>query len=185
MDIEIVRSRRKTLSLEITPEGGLKVRAPYRVSDAQIRSFVSGHREWIGKHLQILKERTEREKQVQPLTEGELRELADQAKRVIPPRAEYFAGLLGVTFGRITIRNQKTCWGSCSARGNLNFNLMLMRVPEAVLDYVVVHELCHRKEMNHSPRFWSLVESVIPDYRERRQWLKDNGAVLMAMSHPR
>jgi predicted metal-dependent hydrolase len=84
-----------------------------------------------------------------------------------------------VSYGRITIRNQKTRWGSCSGKGNLNFNCLLMLAPPEVLDYVVVHELCHRREMNHSPRFWALVEQVLPDWRQRRQWLKTHGDALM------
>jgi predicted metal-dependent hydrolase len=74
---------------------------------------------------------------------------------------------------------QKSRWGSCSGQGNLNFNCLLMRAPDDVVDYVIVHELCHRKEMNHSDRFWTLVESVLPDYKEKRKWLKDHGSELM------
>ena len=82
-------------------------------------------------------------------------------------------------YGRITIRAQRTRWGSCSAQGNLNFNCLLMLTPDNVMEYVVVHELCHRKEMNHSARFWSEVEKILPDYRRSRQWLKDNGGGLI------
>ena len=82
---------------------------------------------------------------------------------------------MGVTYGRISIRSQKTRWGSCSAKGNLNYNWKLMLCPERVQDYVVVHELAHRKEMNHSPAFWAEVEKILPDYRERRKWLKTYG----------
>ena len=88
---------------------------------------------------------------------------------------------MGVTYGKITIRHQKTRWGSCSGTGNLNFNCLLMLVPEQVLDYVVVHELCHRKEMNHSPRFWKEVEAIFPEYREARKWLKDHGGSLICL----
>ena len=80
-----------------------------------------------------------------------------------------------VTYGRITIRDQKTRWGSCSSRGNLNFNWRLLLMPERVMDYVIVHELAHRREMNHSAAFWQIIETYLPDYRERRQWLKENG----------
>ena len=97
----------------------------------------------------------------------------------IPKRVEYFAPKIGVRYGRITIRNQKSRWGSCSSKGNLNFNCLLMLTPPEIIDYVVVHELCHRKEMNHSFQFWALVEKVLPDYRERRKWLDENGGVII------
>ena len=95
-------------------------------------------------------------------------------------KAALYAGIMQVTFGTITVRDQKTRWGSCSAKGNLNFNWRLILAPEPVLDYVVIHELAHRKEMNHSERFWNLVETVMPDYRNQRRWLKDHGDRLMA-----
>ena len=84
-------------------------------------------------------------------------------------------GLMGVSYGSITVREQKTRWGSCSAKGNLNFNWKLVLMPEEILDYVVVHELAHRLQMNHSTEFWDEVEKILPDYRKRRQWLKENG----------
>ena len=92
----------------------------------------------------------------------------------------YYAPQIGVDYGRITIRCQRTRWGSCSAKGNLNFNCLLMLAPPEVLDSVVVHELCHRREMNHSPRFYALVLRVFPDYHRWDRWLKDNGPALMA-----
>jgi predicted metal-dependent hydrolase len=116
---------------------------------------------------------------VEKLTMEEIRDLADRALRVIPERVAHFAPLVGVTYGRITIRNQRTRWGSCSSRGNLNFNCLLMLVPPKVLDYVVVHELCHRKEMNHSPRFWAEVERIIPDFKTYEKWLKTEGGRIM------
>lgn len=109
----------------------------------------------------------------------EIRRLADEAMRVLPERAAYYAPKVGVSYGRITIRNQRTRWGSCSGKGNLNFNCLLMLAPEQVQDYVVVHELCHRLEMNHSARFWSEVERVFPDYRIAKQWLKEHGEEIM------
>ena len=82
---------------------------------------------------------------------------------------------MGVSYGSITVRDQKTRWGSCSAKGNLNFNWKLVLMPEEILEYVVVHELAHRLQMNHSTEFWDEVEKILPDYRKRRQWLKENG----------
>ena len=98
---------------------------------------------------------------------------------MIPQSLALYAPLVGVDYGRVTLRMQKTRWGSCSPQGNLNFNILLMLAPAQVLDYVVVHELCHRLEMNHSPAFWAQVERVLPDYRQRRKWLKDFGGSLM------
>lgn len=112
-------------------------------------------------------------------TDIQLRELAQQAVAVIPGRVEFFAKQIGVDYGRITIRNQKTRWGSCSSKGNLNFNCLLMLAPQEVLDYVVVHELCHRKEMNHSKAFWQEVEKILPDYKKSVQWLKKEGIRLI------
>ena len=111
-------------------------------------------------------------------TEAELEALKKQTKALVERRTAYFAPLVGVDYGRISIRAQRTRWGSCSSKGNLNFNCLLMLAPDYVQDYVVVHELCHRKEMNHSPHFWALVESLVPDYKIHRQWLKENGEKL-------
>ncbi len=107
--------------------------------------------------------------------------LAEEALKIIPARVEYFAKVIGVTYGKITIRNQKTRWGSCSSKGNLNFNCLLMLAPPEVLDYVVVHELCHRKQMNHSKAFWLEVEKVLPDYKESRKWLKEDGSQMITL----
>ena len=114
------------------------------------------------------------------LTDEQLQVLARQARQTIPERVAHFAPLVGVTYGRITIRSQHTLWGSCSSKGNLNFNCLLMLTPPEVLDYVVVHELCHRKEMNHSARFWAEVEHVLPDYEIQRKWLRENGTALIS-----
>ena len=95
-------------------------------------------------------------------------------------RAAYYAPVVGVSYSRITVRSQRTKWGSCSSKGGLNFNCLLLLAPTEVLDYVVVHELCHRLEMNHSARFWAEVERVLPDYAAARKWLRQNGGSLLA-----
>lgn len=107
------------------------------------------------------------------------------AKKVIPEKVAYYARLMNVTYGRISIRKQKTRWGSCSNKGNLNFNCLLMMMPPEVLDYVIVHELSHRLEMNHSKRFWAQVEKVIPDYKTQKTWLKEHGIEIMIRMHGR
>ena len=115
----------------------------------------------------------------QPEDERAVREtlrrgFVDLALKTIPARLRYWAPRLGVTYGRVTLRDQKTRWGSCSAKHNLNFNWRLILAPPEVLDYVVIHELCHLVEFNHSPRFWKLVESQMPDYSYWKNWLKQH-----------
>ena len=172
---QIIRSARKTISLQITPEGNVIVRCPKRYPAREVEKFVKSKRPWLEKHLNSMAHRP----QLPPFSAEELRALADQALQIIPERAAHFAPVVGVTYGRITIRSQHTRWGSCSAKGNLNFNCLLMLCPPEVLDYVVVHELCHRKEMNHSDRFWAEVARVMPDFVQHRKWLKDNGGALI------
>ncbi|MBQ4303698.1 MAG: M48 family metallopeptidase [Lachnospiraceae bacterium] len=175
----IKRSARKSLSLEIMPDGSLLARAPQRMPEREIWAFIREKEDWIRVHRRQRLER-EADAAADPLSPDQIKELADVALRVLPERCRYFAGIMGVSYGRITIRNQKTRWGSCSSKGNLNFNCLLMLAPPEIRDYVVVHELAHRKEMNHSPRFWKEVEKVLPDYRQRLLWLKKNGPELIA-----
>lgn len=178
-NIEIIRSRRRTMAVEIKSCGQVIVRAPLRAGNLTIRKFLAEHEGWIDKHIQKQKEAASKMPE-NKLTEEEIRELADRALKVIPERVAYYAPLVGVTYGRITIRNQKTRWGSCSVRGNLNFNCLLMLTPPEVVDSVVVHELCHRLEMNHSKAFYDNVLRVFPDYRKWDKWLKNNGNAIMS-----
>ena len=176
-DYTVIRSRRKTIALQVDRDGQVTVRAPYRMSRAQIDAFVEKHRSWVEKKQ---KELTRLRENRRVITEQERAEGIAAAKRYIPQRVAYYVARMGVSYGRITIREQKTRWGSCSSKGNLNFNWKLMLMPEEVLDYVVVHELAHRKEMNHSSRFWAVVESELPDYRQLRLRLKECGRTLTA-----
>ena len=104
--------------------------------------------------------------------------LAEMALVRIRERLEVYAPRIGVSYGRVTVRNQRTRWGSCSAKGNLNFNWRLILAPEKCLEYVVIHELCHRREFNHSARFWDLVQRQMRDYQVWKDYLKKNGAGL-------
>lgn len=171
----LIRTSRKTISIVIKPDGAVEVRCPMRCSKREADAFVTSKEDWIKKHLDAISARS----QQQNLSGEELRNLADKAAAVLPEKAQYFAERMGVTYGRITIRSQRTRWGSCSAKGNLNFNCLLMLCPEEVQDYVVIHELCHRKELNHSAHFWAEVEKICPDYRNHRKWLKENGSSLI------
>ena len=169
---ELVRSRRRSMSLKVELDGTITVRAPFRTPPETADWFVESHRDWIEVRLrageQILAERPS-------YTETERLEGKKRAEHVLKERGCSYAGLMGVSYGSITVREQKTRWGSCSAKGNLNFNWKLVLMPEEILDYVVVHELAHRLQMNHSTEFWDEVEKILPDYRKRRQWLKENG----------
>lgn len=181
IEIEIIKSNRKTIAIEVRQDLRVIVRAPKRASNREIMKFVEQKQDWIAKHLaymQIRYEETRRAKEKQ-FTDDDIRKMKDEAKRVIPDRVKYYAGIMGVTFGKITIKNQKTRWGSCSSKGNLNFNCLLMMTPDKVRDYVVIHELCHLKQMNHSKMFWAEVEKVMPDYKVYRQWLSQNGNMLI------
>lgn len=178
----VVESRRKTCAISISPDGRITLRLPFGTSDEQIRHLLLEKQHWIITHWLEAKEHAAR-RPVSDLTDAQRAALEKRyiqaARDYFPKRAAYFLPLTGGSFTRITIRDQKTRWGSCSAKGTLSFNWRLMLAPPAVLDYVVVHELCHLTHMNHSKAFWALVESVCPDYRTHRKWLKEHGQELI------
>ncbi|PNV60613.1 metal-dependent hydrolase [Clostridium sp. chh4-2] len=177
IEYQLIRSSRKTLAIQITGEGQVIVRAPMRCSRQRIEGFIREKEDWIVRKTEEVKER-QRERRTEPglsFTEEEKSRYIEEARTVFNRKVKDYAEKMGVTYGRITIREQKTRWGSCSGKGNLNFNWRLILMPEPVLDYVVVHELAHRKEMNHSSRFYMEVERVMPEYREYQAWLRKNG----------
>lgn len=174
----LIRSGRKTLSLSVRPDGVAEVRAPRWMPKGEIDRFVRSKEGWMAKVRAKLA--ATKEAAADAYTADDLRLMADRLKDVLPGLLDGYAARLGVSYGRVTIRCQKTRWGSCSSEGNLNFNCLLAEAPGSVLDYVVAHELCHRKEMNHSKRFWALVASVCPAYKESVRWLKTEGSVLQA-----
>ena len=171
----LIRSRRKTISIQITPSAEVVVRCPNRMAKKEVQSFVDSKSSWIRKHLSALSQPPA----LPVFTDEELRSMAAEAKKILPERTAAFAAAMGLTYGCITIRSQHSRWGSCSSKGNLNFNCLLMLAPPQVQDYIIVHELCHRKEMNHSPAFWQEVEQVLPDYRDAKKWLKEQGSALI------
>lgn len=181
MEYVVIRSRRKTLAMQVKGDGRVEIRAPLRTSDAEIRRFLEEHRRWLETHLQKAQALQQAKSGVRKLTKAEIADLKKKAKQYLPERAAYWAPLIGVRPGRIAVRCQKTRWGSCSTKGNLNFNCLLMLTPPDVIDSIVVHELCHLKHMNHSKRFYAEIEKVLPDYRQHQKWLKENGEFLLAM----
>lgn len=168
MEYEIVYSGRKTISLCIK-EGRLIVRAPFGTKRQRIDSVVASHERWVRTHIagQI-----ERNKKYENLTDADKKMLRAKAKQMLPLKASYYSDIMGIKHGRITITSAKTRFGSCSSKGNLSFSYRLMLYPDAAIDYVVVHELAHLYEMNHSPRFYKIIENVLPDYKERKKLLK-------------
>lgn len=172
MEYTLIRSGRKTVAIQIKGNRVI-VRAPLKMAQTKIDEFVNSRRDWIEKHID------KNEEKVQPFTKEELDTLLKKAAEYFPKRAEYYAEMLGVSFKKITVRLQHTRWGSCSGKGNLNFNALLMLAPPETIDSVVVHELCHLLEMNHSKRFYAHVLRAYPDYYKHHNWLKAYGRVLM------
>ena len=183
MKVTVIRSNRKTVAIQVNSDLSVTVRAPYSASEKDIEEILKKKEAWISRHIEKIKKTKERfeAEPTEKVTREKVIALAEEALKVIPERVEYFAKVIGVTYGKITVRNQKTRWGSCSSKGNLNFNCLLMLAPPEVLDYVVVHELCHRKQMNHSKAFWLEVEKVLPNYKEVRKWLKEEGSQMITL----
>lgn len=176
--IKVIRSSRKTVSIELKPDTIL-VRAPRRISEKEINRILQDKQAWIEKHRKKLQEQQAEYGNQKPYTAEELQALVRKAKEVIPEKVKQYAAFIGVDYKKITIRCQRTLWGSCSGSGNLSFNCVLMLLPDEVVDSIVVHELCHRKHMNHSAAFYNEVLSVYPEYRKWERWLKENGRIYL------
>lgn len=218
----IVYSSRKTLSVRLTEEGSLDIRASARMKEQEILDYLTGEEKWLMKKLRELEERKLelpivewkhgaripiggkhyilqiekvpgcvrdeirlRGESVVVITSGmdpeRIREdvvywLKKACKPLVEVRVEQYALQMGVCYHSIRIKDQKSCWGSCSSKKNLNFNWKLLLMPIEIMDYVIVHELAHLKQMNHSAAFWAIVETRLPDYRKKREWLRKNGS---------
>lgn len=170
MDYEIVRSRRRTVALEVTREGRVLVRAPLRMSEGDIRRFVESHAAW----LERAKERVEKRRAAHPpLDEAQIAALRRCAQEELPGRVAYYAAQMGVTPASVRITAARTRFGSCSGKNGLCFSLYLMQYPQEAIDYVVVHELSHIRHHDHSPAFYAEVARILPDYRERMKLLRE------------
>ena len=174
LDYEVIYSGRKTLAVTVTADGQVIVRAPERLPKGEIRKFIE-KQGWIRHHMKLSAERKRNQKKIR-MTAKERENYKKEAKTVITRLCRIYAEQMGVSCGKITIREQKTRWGSASSRGNLNFNWKLILMPRKVLEYVVVHELAHLKVMNHSPAFYEAVAQYMPDYEQPKTWLSKHGA---------
>ena len=168
MEYNIVYSDRRTVSICVK-DRIVTVRAPRSTSEKRIRELVLKNASWIEKQLE--KQSTPRTKDVE-LSDDQIKELKKCAKVILKKKLEYYSKIMGLSYGRMTITSAKTRFGSCSSKGNIAFSWRLMLYPEEAIDYVVVHELAHLKEMNHSAAFYKIIEMVFPDYKARRALLK-------------
>ena len=210
MNYQLIRSKRKTLSLQINNNAELVVRAPNRLSVNKIEQFIDEKSNWIKKKSQssqsnILKKPSyiEGEKflylgneyslnvdtthakglrfdgQMFSLSTGGKQEFLawykKSFKKIALPRLEYYAKKYHLNYNQVRLKTQKTLWGSCSNTNNINLNYLLIMAPMSVIDYVIVHELCHTIHKNHSKDFWHLVEQIFPNYKADKSWLKKNG----------
>ena len=157
---KIIRSKRKTIAIKVCDDGSVIIKAPRFASKAQIYSFINTKTDWIKKTQKKVKERGARLATVGKLTETELKELVAAAKEHIPERVAYFAPAVGVKYGKITIRKQRSRWGSCSSRNDLSLSLHLMKLPDRLIDYILIHELCHTLHRNHGPAFHALLDRM-------------------------
>lgn len=173
-DIEYVfkrAKRSKNVKLAIYQDGHFVVSAPKWYPMYVVNKFIEEKAQWIFDKVKDVDFDSLRRKKAYEA--ADYRQYVKLARVVIASRLEFFNRHYGFTYKRVAIKNQKTCWGSCSQNANLNFNYKIIKLPEEMRDYVIVHELCHLQELNHSQRFWRLVARTVPNYLELRRKLKN------------
>ena len=180
IEYEELRTGRRTVAIRVLPDGTVRLYLPRRFPAREAEAILAGKLDWIRSVRE--KAFADRAAAGPVLTEAELEELRRRGRRVFPEKAACWAKRIGVDYGRITIRCQRTRWGSCSARGDLSFNCLLLLLPEGALDAIVVHELCHRLYMDHSPAFYEAVLRAYPDYKMwERVLLNEGGRLLLRL----
>ena len=169
IEYELVRSDRRTVSIEVDASGAVLVRAPRLMPRWRVEAFVRQRADWVERARERQARRRER---LPDIREEDKPLYVKQAKAVLPEKIEYYAKLMGVQPTGLTVTSARTRFGSCSGKNRLSFSWRLMAYPEAAIDYVVVHELAHIRYKDHSRAFYGFVESVLPDYRDRIRLLK-------------
>ena len=170
MDYRLVRSKRKTLGIEVNRELEVIVRVPLFVSKRRIEKFVCEHEKWVEKAKLKVAEAV-KNRPPEP-TAPEIQALKQKAREIIPDRVLYYSNLTGLTPTAVKITSAKKRYGSCSGKNSLCFSYLLMRCPQNAIDYVVLHEIAHIKHKNHGRQFYSFIEKYMPDYKEREKLLK-------------
>lgn len=170
MEYEIIRSRRRTVALEVTREGRVLVRAPLHMPQSEIERFVACHTAWLARAREKV---AARQAAHPPLTQPQTEALRRRAEEYLPGRVAHYASLMGVTPASVRITAARTRFGSCSGKNGLCFSLYLMQYPAEAIDYVVVHELAHIRHHDHSAAFYAEVAQIMPDYRQRMKLLKE------------
>lgn len=166
IEYELIRSNRKSVSLSITKEMKVRIRAPRKMTIEYIENFINKHMDWIENHKEITQKRLE-SNLYKIFSEEEKKEMKEKAKEVIPERVDYYSKIMGVKPNGIKITSATTRWGSCSMENNLCFSFRLMQYPIEFIDYIVVHELAHIRVKNHGAPFYKEVEKYMPDHKER------------------
>ena len=168
----IQKSRRRSIAVRVLPDNRVLVKAPYRTPESMVQEFLITKKEWITNQIEKQSREVQKAESLGLLSDDEIRQIKKNARKILPERVKYWAEKIGVTYGRISIRLQSSRWGSCAQNGNLNFNCLLVIMPPEIMDSVVVHELCHRKYMNHSKDFYAEIERVFPEYKRCNKWLR-------------
>ena len=168
---KLIRSERRTLAMELSPEGDLILRAPRRMPLRLIEQFVASHETWIAKHREKIRRRAEFD-EAHFSDEEQIQSLITRAKAILPEKTEYWAKIMGVTPTGVRITRAKKRFGSCSPENRIAYSYRLMAYPEEAIDYVVVHELSHIRHKNHSPDFYAFIARFLPNYKAREAILK-------------
>ena len=167
-EYEILRSNRRTISLEVRPDGRVLIRAPRAMPKKEIDAFAAKHADW----LERAKKRVEERSAFHDMTDRRKNELTAAARDYLPKRTAHWAEIMGVSPAGVRITDAKTRFGSCSPKNRICYSFRLMAYPPEAVDYVIVHELAHILQKNHSPRFYAEVQKILPDWRERKKLLE-------------
>ncbi|MBQ9551642.1 MAG: M48 family metallopeptidase [Clostridia bacterium] len=179
VEIIVKKVKAKSFSIRITPDGKAELRVPLRTSRRTVEDVIRRYRPKIEEMARKQQKVAAEFGALPALDEKALASYTKQTRQLLSERLDGFAAQIGVTYHRVSVKKQVSRWGSCSGKGNLKFNCLLSLLPPDVADYIMVHELCHLKQLNHSPAFWAEVARVLPQYRQSERWLKRYGHILL------